>query len=59
MNLICHRSLFSLTTHWPISTFLFDEKGRLFFLYLGRRVMGTSLYLRNHDFPKAYSKIAA
>ncbi|MCI0421220.1 MAG: hypothetical protein L0312_18675, partial [Acidobacteria bacterium] len=25
----------------------------------GRRVMGTSLYLRDHDFPKAYSKIAA
>lgn len=25
----------------------------------GRRVMGTSLYLRDHDFPKAYTKIAA
>ena len=25
----------------------------------GRRVMGTSRYLRDHDFPKAYSKIAA
>jgi hypothetical protein len=25
----------------------------------GRRVMGTSLYLRDHDFPKAYAKIAA
>jgi hypothetical protein len=23
-----------LTTRWPISTFLFDERGRLFFLYL-------------------------
>jgi hypothetical protein len=25
----------------------------------GRQVMGTSLYLRNHHFPNAYSKIAA
>jgi hypothetical protein len=25
----------------------------------GRRVMGTSLYLRNHHFPEAYSRIAA
>jgi hypothetical protein len=25
----------------------------------GRRVMGTSLYLRHHHFPEAYSRIAA
>jgi hypothetical protein len=25
----------------------------------GRRVMGTSLYLRDHHFPEAYSRIAA
>ena len=25
----------------------------------GRRVMGTALYLRQHDFPRVYSKVAA
>jgi hypothetical protein len=25
----------------------------------GRRVMGTTLYLRNHDFSRAYSQVAA
>jgi len=27
--------------------------------FYGRRVMGTALYLRKHDFARAYAKIAA
>ena len=34
------------TRRWRVTTY-------------GRRVMGTALYLRDHDFPRAYSKIAA